>query len=106
MSGRHMTAPTPKLESGDKRRSRNAHAADIPASAKEAERAPDAVGRLLRIGEVMCEVALSRAQIYRLIKDPDKPFPEPIKIGCASRWSSSEIAAWKQSLLASRGKGR
>ena len=66
--------------------------------------AADPVGRLLRIGEVMREVALSRAQIYRLIKDPDNSFPQPVKIGCASRWSSSEIATWKERLLASRGR--
>ena len=63
---------------------------------------PDPVGRLLKISEVMNEVGLSRAQIYRLMRDRKNPFPAPIKIGSASRWSTSEIIGWKQKALDNR----
>ena len=62
----------------------------------------DPLGRFLKIGEVSVEIGLSRAQIYRLMKDPKHPFPPPIKIGSASRWAFAEIESWKQDALRRR----
>ncbi len=62
----------------------------------------DPVGRLLKISDVCSEIGLSRAMIYRLIANAKNPFPKPIKIGNASRWSLVEIIEWKKKALAER----
>ena len=62
----------------------------------------DPVGRLMTIKDVMEEVRLSRAMVYRCMQDRDNPFPKPIKIGNASRWAFVEIVSWKQRALAMR----
>ncbi len=62
----------------------------------------DPVGRLLKISDVCFEIGLSRAMIYRLINNEQNPFPKPIKIGNASRWSLIEIIEWKIKALAER----
>lgn len=62
--------------------------------------ADDPVGRLLKI-EAVCElVGLSRATVYRCIKDSEKPFPKPVKIGACSRWSERQVIDWKKALVA------
>lgn len=72
------------------------------AERRQSSSAMDHVGRLLKISEVMDEVGISRAQIYRLMNDDACPFPHPIKIGSASRWSHVEIIAWKKMMTAVR----
>jgi|GEM_PF-6441350 len=62
----------------------------------------DPVGKLFKITEVCAQLSLSRATIYRLLKDAENPFPQPVKIGMASRWLESEINAWKEKLAADR----
>lgn len=62
----------------------------------------DPVGQLMTIGDVVAEVRLSRAMIYRCMKDRANPFPKPIKFGTASRWSCNEILAWKKRAIAER----
>ncbi len=64
----------------------------------------DPVGRLLKIAEVIDEIGLSRAQVYRLMRSTQNPFPSPIKIGSASRWAFSEVIEWKRRALQSRGR--
>lgn len=55
--------------------------------------APD---RLLRLKEVTELTGLSKAYIYRLMKAGR--FPQQFKPGgYASRWSESEIVAWRES---------
>lgn len=62
----------------------------------------DPVGQLMTIRDVVAEVRLSRAMIYRSMNDRANPFPKPIKFGNASRWSSIEIVAWKKRAIARR----
>ena len=64
----------------------------------------DPVGRLLKIADVCAETGLSRAMIYRLMADARNPFPRPLKIGNASRWSLVEIIKWKTKALAERDR--
>lgn len=42
--------------------------------------------------------------VYRLITDAKNPFPKPIKIGNASRWSLIEIIEWKKRALSKRAR--
>jgi prophage regulatory protein len=48
--------------------------------------------RFMRLPEVCHKVALSRTVVYALIKE--RRFPEPIKMGYASRWLESEVQDW------------
>jgi len=59
----------------------------------------DPIGRLMKIDDVCKDVGLCRAMIYRCIKRRRNPFPQPVKIGYASRWRESEIIAWKAALI-------
>jgi prophage regulatory protein len=59
--------------------------------------------RLLSFDDVQSRVRLSRTTIYDRINS--KTFPEPVKIGSASRWLLSEIDAWMMALATSRRKG-
>lgn len=55
--------------------------------------------RLLKIGEVMARVSLSRSHIYALIERGD--FPTQRKLGHrCSRWVESEIDAWTRGVAA------
>lgn len=56
--------------------------------------------RLIRIPEVINMIALSRASIYRLIKE--KKFPEPVRQGRTSAWLYSEVRAYLDSIKAQR----
>jgi|GEM_PF-1461637 len=62
----------------------------------------DPLGRLLKFGEVCSEIGLSRGMIYRLINNGQNPFPKPIKIGNALRWSLIEIIERKIKALGER----
>lgn len=55
---------------------------------------------LLRIDEVLDRVALSKATLYRLVTRGG--FPAPIKLGRASAWRASDVAAWVASLSPGR----
>lgn len=50
--------------------------------------------RLLRLTEVVSRVGLGKTTIYKMIGSGE--FPEPVKIGKASRWPSSEITKWME----------
>ncbi len=59
----------------------------------------DSIGKLLKITDVCRDVGLSRAMIYRCIKQENHPFPRPVKIGYASRWREADVIAWKTALM-------
>lgn len=57
--------------------------------------------RLLRLNEVITKTALSRATIYRLIRD--EKFPAPLKVASkASRWLENEVDEWGEELASER----
>lgn len=47
---------------------------------------------LLRIEAVMAAIDLKRTKIYAMVASGE--FPQPVKIGTASRWSEAEVNAW------------
>ncbi len=55
------------------------------------EAAPSDVTRYLRLDEVQAIIPLSRASIYRRIKD--EGFPAPLKMGTRSLWVRAELEA-------------
>jgi prophage regulatory protein len=48
----------------------------------------------LRIDEVCARVGLSKSSLYRSMNHRQNPFPRPIKLGRASRWSERQIREW------------
>lgn len=63
----------------------------------------DPFGRFLKVRDVAASVGLSRAMIYRLMKEGGDPFPAPLKIGSASVWVEREVVAWKARRVETRG---
>jgi predicted DNA-binding transcriptional regulator AlpA len=55
----------------------------------------DPFGRFLKVRDVAVSVGLSRAMIYRLMREAGDPFPAPVKVGAASLWIEREVVAWK-----------
>ena len=51
---------------------------------------------LVKVDEICKRLSISRATIYRLMKQEENPFPAPIKIGKSSLWVWSEVEAWVQ----------
>ena len=61
-------------------------------------------GRLLYRKEVERKVGLSRASIYRLMRQGD--FPEPKRVGVSGvRWPESEVEAWIEARPRATGDG-
>lgn len=54
--------------------------------------APSDMTRYLRLDEVQAIIPLSRASIYRRIKD--EGFPAPLKMGARSLWVRAELESW------------
>lgn len=51
--------------------------------------------RLLRLPQVIEIAGIGKTMIYRLMRQ--QKFPQPFKPGgYASRWSESEVAAWRE----------
>ena len=48
--------------------------------------------RLLPIEDVMAAAGVKRTKLYALVASGE--FPQPVKIGTASRWSEAEVSAW------------
>ena len=48
--------------------------------------------QLLRLPEITERLGVSRATVYKLIKD-DR-FPRPAKLGASSVWDAAEVSAW------------
>lgn len=55
---------------------------------------------LLKLPEVSRQVGFGKSAIYEMIAAG--VFPEPIKLGCASRWSQQEVQAWIEQQKAAR----
>lgn len=55
---------------------------------------------LLQLPEVCRQAGFGKTAIYRMMKEGT--FPEPIKIGPASRWSQIEVQAWIEKQKAAR----
>ena len=56
--------------------------------------------RLIPIRSVLERTSLSRTTLYQLIKEGT--FPQPVKVGKASRWVEAEVEEWTQSLMQAR----
>jgi len=54
----------------------------------------------LRLQDVEARVALKKTEIYRRIKRSE--FPQPVKLGHASRWLDTDIDAWMQRIVQTR----
>lgn len=54
--------------------------------------------KLLTIESVIDQVGFKRSKIYSLIASGD--FPQPVKIGSASRWPESKVSAWVEQQIA------
>jgi predicted DNA-binding transcriptional regulator AlpA len=49
---------------------------------------------LLSIRDVCAKVGLSKATVYKRMRDAVDPFPSPIRIESLSRWRDDEIDIW------------
>jgi prophage regulatory protein len=58
--------------------------------------------RLLRMQDLLDITGLSRATVYRAVCAGS--FPKPIKIGGASRWPASELAAYIEARKSARAE--
>jgi predicted DNA-binding transcriptional regulator AlpA len=56
--------------------------------------------RMLRLGQVLTLIPVSKVHIYRMIKGGE--FPAPIKLNGVSLWCNEEIRQWKMRRMASR----
>jgi predicted DNA-binding transcriptional regulator AlpA len=60
--------------------------------------------KLLSIQGVVAKVTLSKATVYKRMRDQVDPFPQPIRIELLSRWRDDEIDAWiERKTQAARG---
>jgi len=50
------------------------------------------IDTLIKLPEVCRHVGFGKSAIYEMIAAGT--FPEPIKLGCASRWSQLEVQGW------------
>lgn len=50
------------------------------------------IDALIKLPDVCRQVGLGKTAIYALITEG--VFPEPVKLGCASRWSQLEVQEW------------
>jgi len=63
---------------------------------------------LIRIQEVIAMVGLARPTIYKLLRQPESGFPQPVKLsdstarGAPVAWVLSEIQAWVRARIAAR----
>lgn len=50
--------------------------------------------RFLSLRDVLDRLTISRSLLYELIKDPVRPFPQPVHIGRRSVWVEAEVQAY------------
>lgn len=63
---------------------------------------PVGADRLIKLPELFLKTSLSRAEVYRRIKN-DPAFPKPIPLGIRSiAFSEAEVTAWVRSRIALR----
>ncbi|WP_212631112.1 AlpA family phage regulatory protein [Pseudomonas sp. KB-10] len=73
--------------------------------------AHDPAATLIRISEVVAIVGLARPTIYKLLRQPDSNFPQPVKLsdstarGAPVAWVLAEVQAWVKARIAARGRG-
>ena len=59
---------------------------------------------LVKVDKICKRLSISRATIYRLVKQEHDPFLAPIKIGKSSLWALSEVNAWVQQQADNRAR--
>lgn len=63
---------------------------------------------LIRIQEVVAMVGLARPTIYKLLRQPESGFPQPVKLsdstarGAPVAWVLSEVQTWVRARIAAR----
>lgn len=60
------------------------------------------IDALIKLPEVCRQAGLGKTAVYALIAGGE--FPEPIKLGCASRWSQLEVQDWIAKQKSMRGQ--
>ncbi|EIK53228.1 prophage CP4-57 regulatory [Stutzerimonas stutzeri TS44] len=69
----------------------------------------DPATTLIRMPEVVAIVGLARPTIYKLMKQADSDFPQPVKLsnstarGAPVAWVLAEVQSWVKSRIAARG---
>ncbi len=69
----------------------------------------DPATTLIRMPEVEAIVGLARPTIYKLMKQADSDFPQPVKLsnstarGAPVAWVLAEVQEWVKSRIAARG---
>lgn len=63
----------------------------MPQQEKAAANHPE-IDTLIKLPEVCRQAGFGKSSLYEMIAAGT--FPEPIKLGCASRWSQLEIQDW------------
>lgn len=58
------------------------------------------IDTLIKLPEVCRQAGFGKSAIYEMINAGT--FPEPIKLGCASRWSQTEVQQWIEEQKAAR----
>lgn len=77
-------------------------------NAKNKQLNTDPETTLIRIQEVIAMVGLARPTIYKLLRQPESGFPQPVKLsdstarGAPVAWVLSEIQAWVRARIAAR----
>lgn len=71
----------------------------IGGSARSGRNAPPT--RFLSLRQVLDRTSISRSLVYQLIKDEERPFPEPVHIGRRSVWVEGEVEAYMRGVVES-----
>lgn len=58
------------------------------------------IDALIKLPEVCRQAGFGKSAIYEMISSGS--FPEPIKLGCSSRWSQLEVQSWIEKQKAAR----
>jgi prophage regulatory protein len=70
----------------------------------------DPATMLIRMPEVVAIVGLARPTIYKLMRQPESGFPQPVKLstsaarGAPVAWVLGEVQAWVLARIAARNK--
>ncbi|MGN0925615.1 helix-turn-helix transcriptional regulator [Ectopseudomonas mendocina] len=70
----------------------------------------DPAATLIRINEVVSIVGLARPTIYKLLRQPESGFPQPVRLtestarGAPVAWVLAEVQAWVLARIAARGR--
>lgn len=70
----------------------------------------DPAATLVRINDVVSIVGLARPTIYKLLRQPESGFPQPVRLtdstarGAPVAWVLAEVQAWVLARIAARGR--